>query len=278
MRAAALQACQSAQQWQWALAAFAAVDVPSLMDCNCALSTCVQSSSSRLALQVLRSICLYELRADTVSFNSAMGACGGDGNWQMAAWLLRCMTSSSLQHSPISFGVAIDSCSRFGVWHWALQLGARALRSGLLDVVGCSSAMKASSRGQKWVHAILQLSAAPAWRVVPNEVVLSGAIDSCGQGLSWDTALHMLSQPAATKDSICHNAALDALQASGRWLQGVKLLQKMRQKALKASFVTGNSMVASLATGSWQTALCEASHENAQRRDVTTGSLLIAAC
>ena len=43
-----------------------------------------QGSSSRLALQVLRSIRLHELRADTVSVNSAMGACGGDGNWQMA--------------------------------------------------------------------------------------------------------------------------------------------------------------------------------------------------
>eukprot|EP00439_Symbiodinium_sp_Y106_P056305 s56_g7.t2 len=278
MRAASLQACQSAQQWQWALAAFSSLDAPSIMDCNCALGTCVESSSSRLALQVLRSLRLHELRADTVSVNSAMGACGGDGNWQMAAWLLRCMASSLLQHSAISFGTAIDSCGRFGVWHSALQLGACALRSALLDVVGCSSAIKACSRGQQWAHAIRQLSATPAWRVVPNEVVLSGAIDSCGQGLSWPSALLLLSQPAATKDSICHNAAMDALHASGRWLDGVKLLQQMRQKALKASFVTCNSMVAALAGGSWRRALSEASQANAHRRDVTTGSLLVAAC
>ncbi|CAE7540775.1 unnamed protein product [Symbiodinium sp. CCMP2456] len=129
MRAASLQACQSAQQWQWALAAFAAADVPSLMDCNSALSTCVESSSSRLALQVLRSIRLYELRADTVSFNSTMGACGVDGNWQMAAWLLRCMASSLLQHSPISFGTAIDTRTA------AVDLGCGIGRFGLAHVL-----------------------------------------------------------------------------------------------------------------------------------------------
>ncbi|CAE7268690.1 unnamed protein product [Symbiodinium natans] len=146
-RTAALQACQSAQRWQWALAAFSTLEAPSLRDCNCALSLCADSNSSPLALQVLRSMPLCQLRADVVSFNSAMGACG-DGSWQLAAWLLQVMAATSLDRNAISFGSAIDSCGRFATWHAAVELCSRAARLGGFQF----TVLMAEKRGEEGCH------------------------------------------------------------------------------------------------------------------------------
>ena len=92
------------------------------------------------------------------------------------------------------------------------------------------AAISLSTRLRQWSHALGLLESARHSRTKPSAALYTAAIDACGAGGHWTTALTLLDelQSKTTPDVVCFGAVLAALSAGAMWERSLATLASMQ--------------------------------------------------
>ncbi|CAE7891920.1 unnamed protein product [Symbiodinium microadriaticum] len=156
----AIDACDKARRWEWAVAALqrAAVAslVPDVVTYSTATSACQSGHGWKLAISLVLEISQRHMRPNAASWTAAAGACVSSQSWSTAVQLLR------HEHGTVARAVLLQSCEVSCAWALVLPLLAAAQASA----VAATTAMAALP----WAPALA------AFRNLQREQVTAGAL------------------------------------------------------------------------------------------------------
>ena len=137
-------------------------------------------------------------RADTV--NTAASACTRGHRWQQALCLFQDAFRAGLRPSPVSMVVILAACATGSLWEPALAWLSKAQTAEVdaaTQTACLNSAAASCGRAMQWERSLALLFSCPA--VTKDDISFSSAVESCCQGLAWQSACELL-ETAATQN------------------------------------------------------------------------------
>ncbi|KAG5178131.1 hypothetical protein JKP88DRAFT_350398 [Tribonema minus] len=280
---AAMSACERARQWRKALQLLKQAEglglKPDVITYNTAISACAKGGQWNMALGLLATMRNQGVRPDRISYNAAISACASvAGDDAMAfkkaielldemrrrglkADKLLDVRRTGLEADGFSYSSAIKACARAKDSAKALQLLNQATRPAMcLD----ASALRPSPVNPLMMH-YMNLQSAPsafgasAYSPPPSPGTLLGAphvLTAVPVACSGAAAHVQMRVTSVAIDVVAYTSAMDACAATGRWQEGIELLDEMRSKGLQPNERTYRAAIAACGKGGqWQRVL-----------------------
>jgi len=140
------------------------------------------------------------------------------------------------------------------------------------DLITCSSAISACSRGEQWQRAFELLAVMRTIVLLPSVITYNAAISACEKGGEWQHALSLLAAMVrndVSLDVITCSSAISACEKCEQWQQALGLLAVMKNVGLEFDGITCASAMTALSQGlHWRDTLAfhtELKHEHFQQ-------------
>ncbi|CAK9095080.1 Pentatricopeptide repeat-containing protein At2g31400, partial [Durusdinium trenchii] len=259
---AALRSCTQAAQWIVAFHLLAVATGGSLtvndITLGAAIGACGKGFLWQDALELLRLSSRSTLRLNIIGLGGAISAAGRTGAasfaasaWQTAVSLLESCVMQTLRQSTMAVNSLIDADAKTSRWRATLD-AVRAVRTTVLDLISCSSALAACGKGLRWEESLSLLRGLAVRQLEANTVAYSSAV--CQR--SWRMALGLLERAAGTSleaDPVICAATISACERFGQWTQALSMHNKLQEEHLEVDLVTQNAAIS--ACGAWARSL-----------------------
>ncbi|CAK9041886.1 unnamed protein product, partial [Durusdinium trenchii] len=219
---AALYSCKAASAW--AHAEILLTRHPSLKSFSLVLGI----SPWDRALEILAQ--MTPAQQSTVSLNHLISSLGQSLRWALALQLGHQRQQLSNGHRMATAKAMISACEKGCQWEAALQLSHELEEAGLVDVVSCSSCIRALAKANQWQRAELLLEKMLRRGPEPNIITFNCLISACG-GDQWPRGLHQLSElplHALVADDFTLVTSISRLPL---WQPGLFLLRTSRSQS-----------------------------------------------
>lgn len=150
LRADLISVSSCLQSFRWELA-FELVKLPlDVLSCNLLLGSvnALGNQTWPLALHIFRTMVMWQVQADQVSYVSSLSACSASGHWERAIVLLWEMNLQRLS-SHVASSAVIGACGKVGQWEFALHLLTTLERAKAADVVSYGECIEACANAER---------------------------------------------------------------------------------------------------------------------------------
>eukprot|EP00438_Fugacium_kawagutii_P032455 Skav205434 [mRNA] locus=scaffold2500:137617:139281:+ [translate_table: standard] len=150
LRADLISVSSCLQSFRWELA-LQLVELPlDVLSCNLLLGSvnAFGNGTWPLALHMFRTMVIWQVQADEVSYVSSLCACSASGHWERATVLLWEMNLRRLS-SHVASSAVIGACGKVGQWEFALHLLTMLERAKAADVVSYGECIEACANAER---------------------------------------------------------------------------------------------------------------------------------
>ncbi|CAJ1340710.1 unnamed protein product, partial [Effrenium voratum] len=240
---------------------------------NAGLTSCARCERWSFGLAVLKSMHMWDIQMQIVTFNACTALLRPRNSWQAAEACLQRAATSDFRPNVVSYNTLLSFASP---WPYAGQLLRAARAQGLkTDSTTWNSAQ---SGQQAWCAAML--SSAISRGVEIDVVAINTGSTSCAALSAWTSALQLLrwgKRRGLRMETATRSAASSACEASGKWAWALECC-RVSAAGMAADAISMGAGITSWSCGQiWEAASCtllEVTSLELQADIVSFGALL----
>lgn len=181
-------------------------------------------------------------------------------NWLEALQVLHEMKNQIFELDVIACSSAMKAVSNAKKWAHASSLLAAAVNQGLeINVIAYTTLINAFKLGMKWKHATNTIHVMQKKQITPSLISYNCIMSACEKCQHWEAALHILQdflQRELHPDTISYNALISAVQNSEQWERALSILFTMNSQNVVPDTISYNAVISSCSKGQqWESAL-----------------------